>query len=63
MEGNSYFQKCGFGLKQCSCDNPCPLHEKYMHVRDSFYEIVKSETIQTLSEKINNGDAILNRII
>lgn len=63
VEGDSCFHKCGFGLKQCNNDNPCPLHEKYKVIRDGFFEIVKQETIKSLSEKIIHGDAVLNRII
>ncbi len=63
VEGDAYFHKCGFGLKQCNDDNPCPFHEKYKDLRDGFLEIVKTETIKTLSEKILHGDAVLNRVI
>ena len=63
VEGDTCFHKCGFGLKQCNTDNPCPLHEKYILVRDSFYDIVKAESIKSLSEKILQGDAVLNRIV
>lgn len=62
MEGDACFYKCGFGLKQCNNDNPCPLHEKYKVIRDGFYEIVITETIETLSEKIRSGKAVLNRL-
>lgn len=62
MEGDDCFHKCGFGLKNCSNDNPCPLHEKYKVIRDGFHEIVKSETIHSLALKIKNGEAILNRM-
>jgi Rrf2 family protein len=63
VEGDASFHKCGFGLKQCNNDNPCPLHEKYKLVRDGFFEIAKTETIKSLSDKILHGDAVLNRII
>jgi len=63
IEGDACLHKCGFGLKQCNEKNPCPLHEKYKIVRDGFFEIVKTETIKSLSEKINQGAAVLNRII
>jgi len=62
VEGDDCFHKCAFGLKQCNNENPCPLHEKYKGVRDGFFEIVKTETIKSLSEKILHGDAVLNRI-
>ena len=62
VEGDACFHKCGFGLKQCNNDNPCPLHEQYKIVRDGFFDIVKTETIQSLSEKIKQGEAVLNRL-
>ncbi len=62
VEGDACFHKCGFGLKQCNNDNPCPLHEQYKVVRDGFFEIVKTETIKSLSEKIKHGEAVLNRL-
>jgi len=62
VEGDACFYKCGFGLKQCNNDNPCPLHDKYKLVRDGFYEIVQTETIKSLSEKIKHGEAVLNRL-
>ena len=62
MEGDGCFHKCGFGLKDCNNENPCPLHEEYIVVREGFYSIVKSETIQSLSNKILEGKAVLNRI-
>ncbi|HAF28075.1 MAG TPA: Rrf2 family transcriptional regulator [Bacteroidales bacterium] len=59
MEGDSCFTKCGFGLKNCSNNNPCPLHEKYVHVREGFLEIAETETIQTISKRIVDGKAFL----
>jgi len=63
VEGDASFHKCGIGLKQCTDENPCPLHEKYKDLRDGFFEIVKTETIKSLSEKILHGDAVLSRVI
>lgn len=62
MEGESCFTKCGFGLKNCDNDNPCPLHDQYINVRDNFYHLVKTETIHSLSLKIKEGKAVLNRL-
>jgi len=62
VEGDALFHKCAFGLKQCNEDNPCPIHNRYKVVRDGFFEIVKTETIKSLSEKILHGDAVLNRL-
>lgn len=62
VEGDTCFHKCGFGLRNCNNDNPCPLHDKYKVVRDGFLEIVQTETIKSLSDKIKQGEAVLNRL-
>lgn len=61
MEGDACFHKCGFGLKECNNDNPCPLHDKYKIVRDEYYDIVRTATIISLAKKIASGGAVLKR--
>lgn len=62
VEGEVFFSKCGFGLKQCDCKNPCPLHEDYSPVREGFLKAVKNQTIQALANKINERKAVLTRL-
>jgi Rrf2 family protein len=61
MEGEKFFSKCGFGLKQCDSKNPCPLHYDYSPVREEFFKLVTKQTIQSLANKINENKAVLNR--
>jgi Rrf2 family protein len=63
MEGDRLFTKCGFGLKNCSDSNPCPLHDQYHGLREGLLRMAHSETIGTLAEKISSGRAVLNRTI
>ena len=51
-EGDDSFTSCVFGLKECSSDDPCPLHEKYAPIRDSLARLVSDETIGALAEKM-----------
>ena len=50
-EGNKIIYGCGFGLKNCDSTNPCPLHEKYSPIRDAIYNLLSTETIQSLAHK------------
>ena len=50
-EGNKSFSGCGFGLKHCDENNPCPIHEKYASIRESIHTLVSTETIQSLARK------------
>jgi len=61
LEGDRLFTKCGFGLKNCSETNPCPMHEQYIHLRDGLINLAKTETIASMAQKILDGDAVLNR--
>jgi Rrf2 family protein len=62
IEGDSLFCGCGFGLKQCDENNPCPLHDNYAPIRNAIEKLVTEETIQSLAEKLdNNGKVTLNR--
>lgn len=63
IEGDSLFDGCGFGLKHCDENNPCPLHQNYAPIRDAMTKLVTEETIQDLAKK-NIGDKkmTLNRL-
>jgi Rrf2 family protein len=61
MEGEKFFIKCGFGLKRCDAENPCPLHDEYSLVRDGFFKLVTNQTIQSLASRINERQAVLIR--
>jgi len=48
-EGDKIITGCGFGLKNCTPDNPCPIHERYAPIRDAIEDLVTSETIKSLA--------------
>ncbi len=51
VEGDEIFKGCGFGLKFCDENNPCPLHNRYAPVRNSLNRLMSGETIQSLARK------------
>ncbi len=59
-EGDTLFKGCGFGLKQCDENNPCPLHEKYAGIRDALNQLVTEENVQSLAQKTMRGEEILS---
>ena len=62
IEGNALFEGCGFGLKECDENNPCPLHFSYAPIRDAINRLVNDETIQSLAGKNPKElDFVLNR--
>lgn len=63
MEGDRLFTKCGFGLKNCSDANPCPMHDHYAVLREGIITLARSESIGSLAGKIREGKAVLNRTV
>ncbi|MBK6346704.1 MAG: Rrf2 family transcriptional regulator [Bacteroidales bacterium] len=48
-QGENIFSGCGFGLKHCDDNNPCPLHDKYALIRDALIKLVTEESVQSLA--------------
>lgn len=59
-EGGNILNGCGFGLKHCNSENPCPLHEQYGPIRDTINKLVSEETIQSLARKENAAFRVIN---
>lgn len=55
-EGDRSFSGCGFGLRYCDENNPCPMHTKYAPIRDAIRKLVSEETVQSLAEKVRNRE-------
>lgn len=51
IEGDKTFTACGFGLKQCNGQNPCPMHAQYAPIREAINKMVSEETIQRFAKK------------
>ncbi|MCU7494346.1 MAG: Rrf2 family transcriptional regulator [Ignavibacteria bacterium] len=51
VEGPVINLKCVTGLKECSDENPCPLHEEWALVRERIYQLVSSKSVQEVAEK------------
>ena len=60
-EGQEILSGCGFGLKHCDVENPCPLHNQYAQIRDAINKLVSEETVQSLASKYSSKkESILN---
>ena len=61
IEGESLFNGCGFGLKHCDENNPCPLHHSYAQIRNAINFLVRNETIQSLASGNSDLEFIFSR--
>lgn len=62
IDGLDFFTNCGLGLKQCSDDHPCPLHDDFKIYRDGLWLLYSSKSIRELVLKIEDGNAFIRNL-
>lgn len=59
LDGAKIYTGCGLGLKQCNAKSPCPLHDKFVDVRNDLKKMLTSNTIYDLIEtQVTSGNAL-----
>ncbi|HRP88429.1 MAG TPA: Rrf2 family transcriptional regulator [Edaphocola sp.] len=59
IEGDGIFTECGLGLKKCSSEHPCPIHNDYKVVKDLMVKTFKEKRIKDLLDPVTHGLAYL----
>ncbi len=59
MDGLDFFTQCGLGLKNCSEEHPCPLHNDLKIYRDGLWELFNAKTIKDLVRSIDSGSSFI----
>ena len=45
IDGDKLFSGCGLGLKECSEDHPCPIHNDFKHIRQEIKDMLDNSKI------------------
>lgn len=53
MDGDKLFSGCGLGLKECSENHPCPIHNDFKHIRNNIKEMLEKSKIEMFVENLN----------
>lgn len=61
MDGNGIFEDCTLGLRKCDEQKPCPMHFKFVKIRDEMREMLESTTLKSLAENVSDGVVFLKR--
>lgn len=51
IEGPIIQLKCVTGLKECTDENPCPLHEEWTELRDRIYNLISSRSVEDVANE------------
>ena len=49
IEGKDFGEGCLVGLRECSNDDPCPLHEQWKTIRDALIKMLEQTRLSDLS--------------
>lgn len=59
MGEDNVLKKCVLGLQLCSEIKPCPLHDRYKHIKAELIELFGSRTIRSLATDIRSGEVFI----
>jgi Rrf2 family transcriptional regulator, iron-sulfur cluster assembly transcription factor len=51
IEGPVITLKCVTGLKECSDEHPCPLHEEWSKLRDNIHYLISSKSVREVADE------------
>jgi Rrf2 family transcriptional regulator, iron-sulfur cluster assembly transcription factor len=49
IEGPVITLKCVTGLKECSDEHPCPLHDEWSELRDNIHHLISSKSVRQVA--------------
>ena len=52
IDGMDIFETCVIGIKECTSESPCPIHEQYKSFQDEFLRVFADKTVQDLVDAI-----------
>ncbi len=53
IDGDKLFVACSLGLKECSEDHPCPLHNEYKHIKERVKCMLENNKLALFAEDPN----------
>lgn len=53
IDGNDVYTGCGLGLKKCDAQNPCPLHDRFLTIRNDLKQMLEENTVYDLVDSNN----------
>lgn len=61
IDGDKIFTGCGLGLKECSEDHPCPIHNQFKKIRGEMKLMLENAKMGELSEELEQSLTFLKR--
>jgi Rrf2 family protein len=59
IDGDLLFTGCALGLKKCSEDHPCPVHHKFLAIREHLTGMLMTTSLKDVADRVNIGISFL----
>lgn len=54
-EGHEFTKGCVLGLKRCSDETACPMHSRWMPIKQHILDLLQDQTLDKLAHAVING--------
>lgn len=61
IDGDSIYEGCGLGLDKCNANKPCPVHDKFVVIRDELKQMLRNTSLFELATGLEVGLTFLKR--
>ena len=61
IDGDKIYMGCGLGLKECNEHKPCPLHDRFLDIRNNLSTMLRTTSIYELAVGLEEGLTYLKR--
>lgn len=61
IDGNSIYEGCALGFQNCDSVKPCPLHHKFVGIRDNLKQMLQNTSLFELATNFELGLAYLKQ--
>lgn len=61
IDGPDIYQRCALGLPGCNALKPCPVHNKFVTIRNDLKNMLESTYVSELANGVDTGLAFLRR--
>ncbi len=61
IDGDKVYTGCGLGLKKCNAVQPCPVHDKFVKIRDDLKHMLEGTSLYEMTIGLEVGLTFLKR--
>jgi len=61
IDGDTIYVGCGLGLKECDATKPCPVHNKFVAIRNDLRKMLKNTSLFEMTAGLEIGLTYLKR--